>query len=102
MPTAFNVPLVYINSEVVTDSEELKSVAGMDDLLALCGGELKYKPMSVQNGLQSVYAEIFPEFSGFASKMGTVKEFVEEKPPCVSATLLSISKSEMLCRGSFL
>lgn len=79
MPTAFNVPVVYINSEVVTDSEELKSVAGMDDLLALCGGELKYKPMSVQNGLQSVYAEIFPEFSGFASKMGTVKEFVEGK-----------------------
>ena len=79
MPTAFNVPVVYINSEVVTDSEELKSVAGMDDLLALCGGELKYKPMSVQNGLQSVYAEIFPEFSGFVSKMDTVKEFVEGK-----------------------
>ena len=77
MPMAFNVPVVYINTEVVTDSADLKSIAGMNELLALCGGEMKYKPMSVQNGLKAVYSEVFPEFSSYDGKMSSEKEFME-------------------------
>lgn len=87
MPTAFNVPVVYINTEVVTDSANLKSVAGMNDILKLCGGELKYKPMSVRKGLKSVYKKIIPGFSDYVSKMSSDVKFLEGKTAvCFSDT----------------
>lgn len=87
MPTAFNVPVVYINTEVVTDSANLKSVAGMNDILKLCGGELKYKPMSVRKELESVYKKIIPGFSDYVSKMSSDVEFLEGKTAvCFSDT----------------
>lgn len=79
MPTAFNVPVAYINTEAVPDSAKLKSVADMDDLTALSGGSVKYMPMSVQSGLESVYANMLPGFSTYMGKMGSEEDFVSGK-----------------------
>lgn len=79
MPTAFNAPVVYVNTEVVPDSANLKSVADMSDLTALSGGNVKYQPMSVQSELKSVYEEILPGFSAYTGKMGSEEDFVSGK-----------------------
>lgn len=79
MPTAFNVPVIYINTEAVPDAASLRKVKDLSELLALSGGEMKYKPMSVQRSQESSYASVFPDFSDYADRMYSETDFIAGK-----------------------
>ena len=79
MPTAFAVPVVYINTETVTDAAGLEKISGMSDLMALCGGDMKYKSMSLKKALDATYSLILSDFSGYKGKMLSESQFLKGK-----------------------
>ena len=69
IPLGFNVPVIYINTVLVSDYSEELHVNGMDDLMALSGGELVYKPMVLNEELKASYEAMLPDFASYAAGM---------------------------------
>lgn len=77
MPTGFAVPVIYINTEAVPDAGNLQTVSGMSDLLALCGGEMKYRSMSVRSTAEAAFSAILTDFSAYKEKLQPEAEFLK-------------------------
>lgn len=69
VPTGFHIPVIYINTALVQDSLEGLTVSAMDDLMALCEGEMAYKPMAVHQELVKTYEKMLPGFEVYSSAM---------------------------------
>lgn len=79
LPTAFNVPVVYINTEVVTDLGEITQLSSLDALFALHGGQMKSMPMSVKDGLKDTYGAMFDGFKNIVSGMESRDAFLQSR-----------------------
>lgn len=69
IPLGFNVPVIYINTALVPDYSEDLHVDGMEDLMALSGGDLVYQPMVVNEELMGTYEAMFPDFASYQGNM---------------------------------
>ena len=75
IPLGFNVPVIYINTVLVPDYSDDLYVDGMDDLMALSGGDLVYQPMVLNEDLKSSYEAMFSDFASYEEGMtGYTKE----------------------------
>lgn len=80
MPTAFNVPVIYINTHGIENASGNNSISSMTDLFALFGGELKNKQIAAKPGLEDVYSDMLDDFGNYAKKIdGGKDEFVKGK-----------------------
>ncbi len=67
LPTAFNIPIVYINKSLVADYTEDIKLDNLGNLLDICG----YAPICVKPELKEDYEEMYPEFADYAERLGS-------------------------------
>lgn len=65
LPTGFHIPVIYINAFVVQDYSTDTEITCMDDLMKLCNGEMKYKPMALNGEVKQAYEQMFEDFSSY-------------------------------------
>lgn len=69
IPMGFYLPVIYLNTNVVRDYSDEMEISCVADLMKLCEGELKYKPMSLNVNLQKTYENMFDDFSSYESSL---------------------------------
>lgn len=80
MPTAMNVPVIYINTYSVKDCSDITEISDIEELMSLCDGQLKHKRMAIRDGMQETYSDILSGFDDYASKMNVSStEFASNK-----------------------
>lgn len=72
IPTGFEVPVIYINTAIVTDYTEGTQISSMQDLLALAGGEMIYKPVAVDPSAQALYQASFADYDSVIGQLTVV------------------------------
>lgn len=80
VPTGFSIPVVYVNTSLITTSSEIV-LSSMEEFLKLDNGDLKYKPMASNPADLSAFTSALPGFSAYADtvKSYTKKDFLSEK-----------------------
>lgn len=79
VPTGFNIPVVYLNKQVLADGETIDKISSMEQLMALGNGEMKYKPMSAKESLLQAYTNMLLDFSTYADSMEGMEDFLSQK-----------------------
>lgn len=69
MPTGFNIPVIYLNTSIVQDYTDDMKISSMKDMMLLCNGDMKYKPMALNPELADVYGSMFEDFEKYENKM---------------------------------
>lgn len=62
IPTGFQVPVLYINTALVSDYTEETVLSSMADLLKLANGEMVYKPIAVDPVAAQLFEDMFPDY----------------------------------------
>ena len=68
-PIGFNVPVIYINTNYVSDYSEETEITSMADFMQLCGGEMQYKPIALNPADTALYEQMMPDFQEFSAAL---------------------------------
>lgn len=80
IPIGFDIPVVYLNKHALAEGETVEQISSMEQLMALDGGEMKYKPMSVSTSVtREAFASMLPDFSTYADAMEGIESFLSQK-----------------------
>lgn len=81
IPTGFNIPVIYINTSLISDNPEHLTISTMADFLSLCGGEMAYKPWTYKKSLEAAYESMLPGFVDSQKTMAndTAQDFLSGK-----------------------
>ena len=81
LPIGFDIPVIYINNALVPDYKEEMEIDSMEDLMALCEGEMIYKPMAVKKDWITAYEKMLPDFKEYEAAMEeyTMQDFLDGK-----------------------
>lgn len=63
LPTAFNIPVIYINTALATDYLEEMSFSRIEDFYDLCDGNLKFSPICIKADLKADYEDMLTDLS---------------------------------------
>lgn len=63
LPTAFNIPVIYINTALATDYLEEMSFSRIEDFYDLCDGNLKFSPICIKADLKADYEEMLTDLT---------------------------------------
>lgn len=69
IPTGFEIPVLYINTTIVSDLAGDSKISSMEDLLKLANGDMKYKPIAVEEEAAYLYEKTFSDYTDVISKL---------------------------------
>lgn len=116
VPTGFHIPVIYINTSLVTDEVGELEITSMADFMELCDGEMAYKPVSVNQSLITSYEKMFSDFLNYEEAMSeyTLQDFLDGKTAAYFAdtsdyytvrdslpgyfTMIPVSAPSVVCR----
>lgn len=67
LPTGLNLPVIYVNKSQMKDCPDVASVSSMEELVELCGGDMKDKSFSLNPEYANAFDEMFQDFSSYSS-----------------------------------
>lgn len=74
IPTGFDVPVIYINTTIVTDYTEETTISSMADLLELAGGNMIYMPIAIDSSAETLYQSAFSDYDSVIGELTVVNE----------------------------
>lgn len=74
LPTGFNLPVIYINQSQIKSCPDFGSVSSMEELMELCGDEMKDKSLSVNPAYRDAFSEMLPDFSSYTERFEEYSE----------------------------
>lgn len=98
IPTGFEVPVIYINSTMVTDYTEETSISSMEDLISLADEQMLYKPIAVDPSVAGVFAHMFSDYDEIIDKMTVLDEqaFLDSKAAVYLSTTSKLTEAQQL------
>ena len=74
IPLGFQIPVIYINPDIVTDYVPGSSISSMGELLSLAEGELASMPIAVDSETQSLFSAMFSDYADHIGSLDIVTE----------------------------
>ena len=80
IPTAFNVPIVYVNSSIAPDFDKDRGVSKLSDLFYLKDGNQEFSPFLIKEELVKNYEKMLPDLVEQETKLDSdnaLEKFIE-------------------------
>lgn len=65
IPTGFNIPVIYINTAIVTDYDQDVKISSIEELLKLANNEMRFKPIAVDASVENLFRETFEDYDKY-------------------------------------
>lgn len=103
IPTGFDIPVIYVNTAIVTDYAEGTDIATMESLLGLAGGELRYMPIAIDPDAEYLFAKMFPDYGASRETLTVVDgdAFLNEEAAVYLTTISNYNQVKDSLAGIF-